>query len=108
MPWVRTRVFLLTRIDIDRYRSKAKVKRQNEKNCATFTFLLLTFSLNGTDDLLRRLGHGLGGNDRESRVGQNFPADLDVGALHPHHQRNLDAELARGLDHALSEHVAAH
>src|ERR1043166_9121217 len=90
MPCVRTLVFLSTRMDI------AKLL------------------VNGFDDLFSRVADRLGGGGREAGGGGDifsFPdlsALLDVRALEPHDQRHLDAELARRVDDALCDHVAAH
>src|ERR1051325_5726418 len=81
MPCVRTLVFLSTRMDI------AKLL------------------VNGFDDLFSRVADRLGGRDRETGVGENLSALLDVRALEPHDQRHRDAELARRVDDALCDHV---
>ena len=39
---------------------------------------------------------------------QDLLAELDIGAFEPHHQRHVQADLARRGDHALGDHVAAH
>src|SRR5579885_726464 len=85
IPWVTTRVSLLTRILIasaplpDRF-----------------------------DHPPRGVGHVAGGDYRQSGVLQNLLALLDVGAFHAHHQRHLEIDLLGCLDHALGQHVAAH
>src|SRR5579884_1195418 len=62
IPWVTTRVFLLTR--------------------------MLMFSAptpDCVDHAPRRVGHVGGGDYRNSGILQNLLALLDVGAFHPHH-----------------------
>ena len=40
--------------------------------------------------------------------GDDVLAELHVGALEPHHQRHLQADVLDGRDHALGDDVAAH
>src|SRR5450759_4781445 len=84
MPCVTTRVFLLIRMDI----------------------AFPSLARDGGDDLLRGVGHVVGGNDRQPRILEDLPADLVVGALHAHHQGHRQINLARRGHHALGDGVA--
>src|SRR5438445_2387069 len=85
IPCVMTLVFLLTRMLI-----------------STRTFR------GGFHHLLRRLRHVVCGNDRQTRISQNFSSEVLVRALHPHDQRHLESDRPRCRDHALRDDVAAH
>src|SRR5207342_1455123 len=60
------------------------------------------------DDLLRRVAQVVGGDDRQAAHRQDVLALLDVGAFEADDQRHLDVDLARGLDDAFGNDVAAH
>src|SRR5579883_2867662 len=84
IPWVTTRVFLLTRM------------------------LMVSPLPDCFDPPPRGVGHIGGGNHRQPGVLQNLLALIDVGAFHPHHQRHFEIDLPGGFDHAFGQHVAAH
>ena len=46
--------------------------------------------LHRLDDLLGGVGEVVGGDDLEPALGQDLLAQLDVGALEPHHQRHRE------------------
>src|SRR5882672_3479762 len=62
----------------------------------------------GGDDLLSGVGHVVGRDDRQSRVGEDLLAQIDVGPLQAHHQRHPQAHLLRRRHHARRDHVALH
>src|SRR6478609_4512757 len=88
MPWTRTLLFLFTRIDM--------------------FWVPCSRSLGRSDDLLGAVGHAVRRLNGETALGQDLLAELHVGALEAHDQRHLEAELARGRDHAFGDHVALH
>src|SRR5207247_5019769 len=59
-------------------------------------------------DLLRAVGHVGGGDQVQSGVLQDLLAQLDVGALEPHHQRHLQPYLLHRGDDAGGDGVALH
>ena len=62
--------------------------------------------LHGSDDLLRRVGQVVGGDDGEAAIGQDLLAEVDIGAFEPHDQRHRSGQgLGRG-DDPLGDHVA--
>ena len=83
-PWVMT-----SRVGVD----------ENGHQAASFT-ALTTFSAASA-----RLSAAMIGRPE---LRQDLLAELHVGALQPHHQRHVEADLARRGDHALGDHVAAH
>src|SRR3989337_398064 len=83
MPWVITLVFLLTRMLISR-RQCINVSGYSRRP---------SLSPGGRDDLLRRVGHIVPGNDRQARLGEYLLADLHVGSLEPDHQRHVELDL---------------
>src|SRR5882724_767680 len=97
MPWVRTRVCLLTRMDISK-----------TEGVMPLPLTLYSLRLHCLYDLLRRFGHRLCGNNRQAGFGEDLSALLHVGSLHAHDQRNTDVQLARGIHNALSQYVATH
>src|SRR5689334_5028544 len=62
----------------------------------------------GGHDLLRSLGHRVGCDDRQSRIGQYLLAQRFVGASHPDHQRNAQLDRARSGHDAFGDRVALH
>ena len=60
------------------------------------------------DDLARGVLEIVGGDQRQPRLAQDAPAEFDIGAFEPHHQRHVQIDLARRRDDALGDHVAAH
>src|SRR3982751_6194062 len=86
MPCVTTRVFLLIRIDI-----------------AGPSVLV-----DGSDDLLRRVGHVVGRDDRQTRVLQDLPPLLFVRSAHAHDERYAELHFLHRRDHAVRNRVAAH
>src|SRR3954464_5591489 len=59
-------------------------------------------------DLARGVVQIVGGDQLQPRSAQNAPAQLDIGAFEPYHQRYVQIDLAHRRDDALGEHVAAH
>jgi hypothetical protein len=61
------------------------------------------------DDLLGRVGHGVAADDRQSGLPARvaLPA-VDVVALEPNDERELQPDLAHRLDDAGGDHVAVH
>src|SRR5262245_61267645 len=59
-------------------------------------------------DLSVRVREVVGREDRETRLGEDLLAEADIGALEAHHQRDMEADLARRGDDALGDDVAAH
>src|SRR5881296_1845670 len=59
------------------------------------------------DRLLRAIAHVVGSRQREPRFGEHLLAQLHVGPLHPHHDRQPQAQLLDRGDHAGGEAVAA-
>src|SRR6476659_8257310 len=57
---------------------------------------------------LGSIGHRVGTDDRQTRVGQQLLAELLVRPLHPHDQRHGQVGGLAGGDHALGDGVAAH
>src|SRR3546814_11034065 len=68
IPWVMTLVSLLIKIDI--YKS------------------LTIFLFRSGNDFGRGFGHGVGTDDGQARLGQQFFAEFFVGTLHAHDQRH--------------------
>src|SRR3546814_1045513 len=68
IPWVMTLVSLLIKIDI--YKS------------------LTIFLFRSGNDFGRGFGHGVGTDDGQARIGQQFFAEFFVGTLHAHDQRS--------------------
>src|SRR6516162_2233453 len=62
----------------------------------------------GFHDLLRGVVKIVSRQHVQSRFADNLLALFDIGALEPHHQRYLEANLLHGPDHALGNHVASH
>ena len=60
------------------------------------------------DDLLRGVGHVVGGDDRQAGVRENLPADVLVRALHPHDQRHRQVGFTHRGDDAVGDGVALH
>src|SRR5438067_3015574 len=86
MPWVITFVFLLTRMLI--YLSLHTSRR--------------------SDGLLSGLGHVVRANDRQPGLGEDFLAQLLVGALHAYDEGDLELDLARCRDDPGGDGVALH
>src|SRR5678815_5227605 len=59
--------------------------------------------LGGLDHLLRPVRHVGRGDDVELALGEHLLAELDVGALQPDHQRDLEANFLDRRDHALRD-----
>ena len=59
------------------------------------------------DHLARGILEIVGGDQLQPRLAQDAPAEFDIGAFEPHHQRHVQIDLARRRDDALGEHVAA-
>src|SRR5439155_8687565 len=60
------------------------------------------------DNLLRRVTHVVGGNDRKPRYLKHLLAKVFVGAFHAHDQRDAKLDFPRRGDHAFGDGVAAH
>src|SRR5438046_9709076 len=58
------------------------------------------------DDLLRRVTHVVGGNDRQPRCLKHLLAKIFVGAFHAHDQRHAQLDLPGRGDHAFGDGVA--
>src|SRR5438445_5072671 len=93
MPWVMTFVLRLTRIDI----SNAPSVRGGGRA-----------AVGGGNHLLRRFGHVVRGDDRQSGFGEDFLAQVLVGALHAYDERYRETRRLRRGDHAFGDRVAAH
>src|SRR5439155_6246749 len=89
MPWVRTRVRRSTSTLIGILRSRSWTPPR------------------GRDCLPRAVEHVAGGDDVEPGAGEDRLALVDVRALHADDQRDREADLARGLDDAVGQNVAA-
>src|SRR5439155_17622490 len=61
-----------------------------------------------SDDPLPRLRHVVRSDDRQSGLGEDFLAQLLVGTLHPHDERNLELDFARRGDDPGGDGVAFH
>src|SRR3546814_21054376 len=69
---------------------------------------LAIFLFRGGYDFGRGFGHGVSADDGQARLGQQFLAQLFVGALHAYDQRHAKVDgLARG-DHAFGDDVTTH
>src|SRR6185369_9084580 len=84
-PWQITLVALLTRID-----------------------MVSGPPLHGVDDLAGGVRQGGRGDDGQAGFLQDLAPQLDIGAFEPHHQRAVEADLARGADDAFGDGIAAH
>src|SRR5271169_152967 len=60
------------------------------------------------DHAARRVGHVVGGDHLDARLGEDLLALFDVGPFHADHQRDAELDLARRVDHAARQHVALH
>src|ERR1700676_4415484 len=87
MPWVMTLVSLPMRMLMD---------------------LGSLFAGDRGDDLLCRVTHVVGGNDRQPRRLKHLPAEIFVGAFHAHDQRDAELDFPGRGDHAFGDGVAAH
>src|SRR5258705_8670958 len=97
MPWVMTLVSLLMRIDI--FLDLEIGSRPVAAEAAAGMTLRGNGALpGGGDDLLGRLAHVRGGDDRQPRVGEDLLAEIDVRPLEADHQRHLERDLLRGGD----------
>src|SRR6187431_682690 len=90
MPCVMTLLFLFTRMDM--------VSSPRSSLAA----------VGGSHDLLGRLRHVVGRDDRQARLGEDLAAELFIRALHAHHERHLEAYGLRRGDHAFGDGVALH
>src|SRR5436305_9095713 len=59
-------------------------------------------------NLLRRIGHIVRGNDRQTGISENFSSEVLVGALHPHDERDFEPHRLRRGDYAFRDDVAPH
>src|SRR3989441_4974181 len=60
------------------------------------------------DNLLRRVGHVVGGDDRKPRCLKQLLAKRFVGAFHAHNQRDAQLDFPGRGDDAFGDGVAAH
>src|ERR1700682_2688252 len=60
------------------------------------------------DNLLRRIGHVVGGDDRQPGCPKHLLAEIFVGALHAHDERDAKLDLRYRGDHSFRDGVAAH
>src|SRR3990172_5089588 len=81
IPWVRTRVFLLTSIAIS---SNQAIGMRQQATVFSSRLTPLAF-FNCLYYLLRGFGHGLGRDDGKTRVGEDFFPQLYIGHLQANH-----------------------
>src|SRR5579863_8929779 len=101
-PWTITRVFLSTRIDI----YKSSLLRTNASGATCLSpFGHAERTARCRNYFVGPVFHGVGHNEVQSRLHQNFLAFVDVRSLQPQHDRQLHVGLARGFDHACCQRV---
>src|SRR5437773_4800296 len=101
MPWVRTRVRRSTSTLIGIRSSVSFAHAHRILRSRSWT------SPRGRDCLPRAVEHVAGGDDVEPGAREDRLALVDVRALHADDQRDREADLARGLEDALRQNVAA-
>src|SRR5690348_17409030 len=87
MPCVITRVFLSIRMLIRELSRFAFRYSPWQRPGGSW---LLRRLLERRHHLLRRLGHRIGADDRQARLGEHLLAELLVGALHAHDERDAE------------------
>src|ERR1700682_6319155 len=95
IPCVMTLVFLLTRMLI-------QVPRRSVRPQSS------AHSPRRRDNLLGRLSHVVGADDREARLGEYLAAQLLVGTFHANDQRHFELDFACRRDDAGGDGVALH
>ena len=58
--------------------------------------------------VLGSIAEVVGGNNRQTGIGQDLLAEIDIGAFEADDERHMQADCARRADDALRNHVAAH
>src|SRR3546814_16945242 len=69
---------------------------------------LTIFLFRSGTDFGSGFGHGVGTDDGQARLGQQFFAEFFVGTLHAHDQRHAKIDCLARSDHASGNDVATH